>query len=280
MPTPSVPKEPPGIQPSVAIPDKKKGLSMTFYILVAGILIVGGSLYWFLVSRPAEEVVLSPTPTPTQSITPTPIVEDLSGIFDVGSVNLEISSLSENIGADLELFIETLSVVRNEFLRVDLVEDVNGTLLPLNWLDILSRDLTVYPLGLRDNVTDSVVLVYGQSEKFNPDGSINLSIQDLKKTSFVSRISDDIAVGAMMRDWESTIADDLASYLFIDDTADEESVNFADNVYRDVNIRYKNFPFPDITIDYAIVEAASQSYLVIAGSRETVYSAIDVLLGF
>ena len=47
---------------------------------------------------------------------------------------------------------------------------------------------------------------------------------------------------------------------------------------REVSIRYRNFPFPDITVDYAAVNSSGQNYLVISGSREAIYSAIDVLL--
>jgi len=82
----------------------------------------------------------------------------------------------------------------------------------------------------------------------------------------------------LMTDWEFTIENDLAGYLLIADTSKEASVNFLDNAYREVSIRYKNFPFADMTIDYAVISIDGNSYLVISGSRESMYSAIDVLL--
>src|SRR3990167_11047027 len=277
---PSGPFKAPEIQPSITVPGEKRRISMTFYLIIAGVLVVGGFLYWFLVLRVAEPgVVLSPTPTPTstQTVTPTPLAKNLSDIFEGAPVNFEVT-LSENLGQDFKTFVGTLSVVRNEFLKVNLVEDVDGTLAPLNFLDMLDMDLTIYPAALRDNVVDSIVTVYGQSEMFNEDGSVNLSTQNLKKTAFVARVRDMAAVELMMKDWESTIAGDLADYLLVEDTSKEESVNFLDNAYRGASIRYKNFPFPDVTVDYAVVEAAGQNYLVIAGSRETMYAAIDALL--
>ena len=86
------------------------------------------------------------------------------------------------------------------------------------------------------------------------------------------------AVKMMMRDWEITIVDDLTDYLLISDTLESGSPAFLDNTYRGVPIRYRNFPSPDVTVDYAIVNAADQNYLVISGSRESMFAAIDVLL--
>ena len=77
---PSGPFKEPKVQPSIAVPGEKKGLSTTFYLLIAGLLVVGGFLYWFMVLRVAEpEVVVSPTPIPT--VTPTPVIRNLSDIF-------------------------------------------------------------------------------------------------------------------------------------------------------------------------------------------------------
>lgn len=291
LPTPTIPQKPvtqykppsiqpsvPAIQPSISVPGQKKGLSMTFYLLIAGVLVIGGFLYWFLVLRTAEPgITLSPTPTPTQTVTPTPVIKNLSDIFGGTPVNFEIVS-SGNLGQDFKTFVGTLSVAGKEFIEINLVESVDNTLVPATFLDMFDMDLILYPAAFRDNVLDSAVVIYGQSEAFNADGSINFNAQNLKKTAFISRVRDRAAVESMMKDWEPTIAEDLASYLLVPDTSKEESVNFLGNAYRGASIRYKNFPFPDATVDYAVVEAAGQSYLVIAGSREAMYAAIDALI--
>lgn len=291
LPTPAVPQKPgmplkpptiqpsaPITQPSISVPGQRKGWSTTFYLLIAGILVIGGFLYWFLVLRTTEPgITLSPTPTPTQTVTPTPVIKNLSDIFEGTPVNFEVVS-SGNLGQDFKTFIGTLSVAGREFTKINLVETVDNVLIPTTFLDVFDADLILYPADFRDNVLDSTVVVYGQSEAFNADGSINFNVQNLKKTAFVSRVRDGAAVEAMMRDWELTLAKDLADYLLIADVSKEESINFLDNFYRDTSIRYKNFPLPDVTVDYAVVEAAGQSYLIIAGSREAMYAAIDDLL--
>ena len=282
---PSGPFKEPKVQPSIAVPGEKKGLSTTFYLLIAGLLVVGGFLYWFMVLRVAEpEVVVSPTPIPT--VTPTPVIRNLSDIFFAKGgpasggtpINFEIV-LSDNISSDFKTFVNTLTVASGDFLKINLVKDAGGTLVPLNWLDMFDMDLAIYPFDLKDSIANSATLVYGQTEMFSKEGVISFDAQDLKKTVFVARVMDMAAVKLMMKDWELTIVEDLADYLLIADTSKEASVNFLDNAYRGASIRYKNFPFPDVAVDYAVVEAAGQSYLVIVGSREAMYATIDVLLG-
>lgn len=275
---PEMPK-PPVIQPPIVIPQEKKGfLGPMFYILIAGALVVGGVLYWYFVLRiPAPEVVLSPTPTPI--LTPTPVIKNLGDVFKGAPVNFEIAvSVNFSIGQSFKAFVSTLSIANNEFSKINLLENIEGALVPLNFLDVFGMDLIAYPPALKDNVVDSIIGVYGQSEIFNKDGGRDFIAKSLKKTAFVARIKDEVAVQSAMKSWEITIAKDLADYLLIPDTSKETNASFLDNTYRGVPIRYMNFPFPDITVDYAMVEAAGQSYLVIAGSRESIYAAIDVLL--
>ena len=60
-----------------------------------------------------------------------------------------------------------------------------------------------------------------------------------------------------------------------------EVKEFLDTNYNGVSIRYKNFPYADKSVDYAIVTALNgKNYLVITGSREAMYGSIDKLKGF
>ncbi|MBI4158212.1 MAG: hypothetical protein HY505_01130 [Candidatus Yanofskybacteria bacterium] len=275
----SIPFKPPGpfkapeIQPSMTVPSEKKGLSAMFYLLIAGILVIGGVFYWFYLRPMESEIVPSPIPTAT----PTPVIKNLNEIFAGVPVNFDVS-LSESVSSDFKTFANTLTVVSGEFVKINLVQDLDGTLVSLNFLDMFDMASTVYPSALRNSITDSAMLVFSQVEIFKEDGTIDFdTTQNLKKTVFMARVMDMSAVELMMKDWELTIAEDLGDYLLIEDTSEEESVNFLNNTYRGVSIRYKNFPFPDITVDYAVVEAAGQNYLIIASSREAMYAAIDVL---
>jgi len=53
---------------------------------------------------------------------------------------------------------------------------------------------------------------------------------------------------------------------------------FRDNSYQGVAIRFKNFPNPDRSIDYAVMSSNGKTYLVLAGSREAMFAAIDAFM--
>lgn len=282
-PAPTLPKPSP-VQPLITVPTAKKGfpgpslglgLGRTAYIIIAGVLIVGGFMYWFLILRTSTpEVVVTPIPSPAPS--PTPTVKSLSSIFGGTPVNFEVAQ-GQNIAADLKIFIEALNIAKGGFTEINLMEDFQGTLVPIGLLDMFDIAPVVYPAGLRDQITDSIVAAYGQSEGFNADGSVNFNSQGSKEVVFAARVKNKLAVEAIMTDWETTIVNDLAKYLLVSDTSKEASVNFLDNSYRDASIRYKNFPLPDASVDYSVINASGQSYLIIAGSREAMYSAIDAI---
>ena len=289
LPSTAIPKEPiglskpPEIQPSVIIPGEKRRFGATMlYLFIAGIFVIGGFSYWYLVLRVSEpEVIMSPVPEPTRTVTPTPVVKSLKDIFgkDRGfEFSLFDIGTSKNVSDDFKVFVKTLKVPNRGLLRIDLVQDINGTLVPLSWLDMFDMNLTFYPSGLRVSIVDSVTLVYGQSEIFKKDGTVSFNAKDVKKTVFVARIADTASIDTIMKDWEPTISDDLADYLLIDDALiNGKDVKFLNNIYNGVAIKYKNFPFPDTTVDYAVFKAAGQNYLVIAGSREAMYVVIDML---
>jgi hypothetical protein len=67
--------------------------------------------------------------------------------------------------------------------------------------------------------------------------------------------------------------------LFGYDIAKQAAASFASGTYRQVPLRYKNFPGPDRSLDYGIVTASNnKNYLVLAGSREAMFYAIDQLM--
>ncbi len=91
------------------------------------------------------------------------------------------------------------------------------------------------------------------------------------RAGFVVQIIDHEVLKAGLRDWENTMKEDL-ELMFLEQELDESTTEeFQDNIYRDIDIRYLNFPDPSLTIDYAIVE----DYLVITTSRESMYVVID-----
>jgi hypothetical protein len=78
-----------------------------------------------------------------------------------------------------------------------------------------------------------------------------------------------------LRIWEQTLTNDTLKLLLLKDRIPTPSADkFRSNIYRDVAIRYLNFPNPDLSVDYAMMD----NKLIIATSRESMFRTIDVLL--
>jgi len=76
-----------------------------------------------------------------------------------------------------------------------------------------------------------------------------------------------------LRNWESSIVNDLKSMLLTDEIPVSATQEFQDNFYQWTFIRYMNFSTPDLSLDYGLVDEK----LVIATSREAMYAVIDSL---
>ena len=96
-----------------------------------------------------------------------------------------------------------------------------------------------------------------------------------ERLGLVIKLKDNVEAAETMKGWEKDIKDDLSS-LFLGLDIPDLAVEFNDNVYQGKNIRYVNFPDPDLSIDYAIVD----DKLLIATSRESMYAVIDALSSF
>jgi len=77
-----------------------------------------------------------------------------------------------------------------------------------------------------------------------------------------------------LRDWEKDIKDDLKSIFLAVELPESATQDFQDNVHQEKDIRFINFPNPDLSIDYAVVS----DKLIITTSRDSMFAAIDALL--
>ena len=267
---PTAPKLEP--KPQIYVPEggQKGGNRNTLFIIIGVVAILAGFAYWFFVLRsPAPEVVQG-TPTPFPTATP---IQDLNSIFS--GINTENVSVKDP-STDLNTIIKTLAINGGEFKNLNITSESKGQFV-LGLLDFLSKPAQ----QLVDNMgADYKVLLYGQKEVFDTKGQLKTDSVVEKRLVFVNEVKDAVAAFQIGKNWEASMNEDLKS-VFKFDPKKQQSKDFGDNSYRGVNIRYKNFKYADKSIDYAIVPALnSKSYLVISGSREAIYSAIDKLKGF
>ena len=257
------------------VPETPKAQSNSRNLLFIGIgvaVIVFGVLYWFLFIRPAAtDVAEVPIETFTPRPTATPRVA-IASIFPSSAGTIAFTA-----GADpFQTFTAGLKtiVVSSGRLGVLTVSDANTgqPLLPFGFFD---RLLVPYPVELKPALgnDDGVILAYGQQESFSTKGQVVQNATASTRFAFVTQVSDFAA--ATLRTWEPTMTDTLAALFGV--TKTKNSGPFSDALYQGTSIRFKNFAYPDMAIDYALVPYNGVTYLVMANSRETMFAVISAL---
>lgn len=249
------------------------GSGMTTGIVSTVVLavIIYGLIYYFFLR---EEAIITPTPIPTPVRT-SPITEinELEEIFRTTPVTtFSLPSDLNRLTPELQLFLEKEALVQKEFKRIRFLPTQPGEV--LTFPTLLNKLAIKYPVELSSWLkNNSIVFLYGQMEKFND------SDESGKRWVFIIEIKDANRIIEIMRNWETTMSGNLKD-LFIIDPLKEASGPFLDNEYKTAKIRYKNFPLPDKTIDYAIVSSLTgRYYLILTNSRESMYSPIDRIKG-
>jgi hypothetical protein len=237
------------------------GKILIFLILMVSI---GGGVYWyFFYRKPIVEIVVTPTPIPTQQ------VAYLSELF-INDQNFNIPQGSLNPTEDFNNFLSGLNIGNGEFVRLNIF----GKTGKLGVAGIFNEFVINYPVQINDilNKDDSIILAYGQSEIFSPDGQISQPARAPARLALIIETTDAIKLNDLLGTWEKTMTQDLAPLFGYDPTKGGELMT---NESQQGKIRYKNFPYPDRTLDYAIISSKNgKSYLIMAGSRGATLHAI------
>lgn len=266
---PPVPPTQKESKPSIYVPEVPRGGGNRKMLFggIAVLVVLAGVLYWFLVLKPSNQEIVeeSPTPIPTEVMVP-----KLADIFS-GTVS-PITVDRANLAQSLREKVEAMDVTTGTFAKVS-ISDSEG-------LNVSLNDLVAIPQEVKDGLgLDFVVLVYGQREAFDGKGMPVTPTKSIDKLALVFEVKDRTLADQAMHNWEKTMAKDL-QVAFSHDVLKESSKEFLDNYYQGNPIRYKNFSYPDSSIDYAIVLGSNaNNYLVISSSRESIYAAIDKIKG-
>lgn len=249
------------------------GSGMTTGVISTMILavIIYGLIYYFFLR---EEAIITSTPVPTP-IRTSPIIEtnELEEIFrTMPVITFSLSVDSDRLIPEFQAFLEKDALIQQEFKKIRFLSVQQGEVLAFTAL--LDKLAIKYPIELNDWLkNNNIALLYGQMEKFDD------SSKSGKRLVLITEIKDADKVIEIMKNWEITIASNLKD-LFDIDPSKEASKLFLNNEYETVKIRYKNFPLPDKTVDYAVVSSLTgRYYLILTNSRESMYSPIDRIKG-
>lgn len=241
--------------------------------LIAGVAVLFGILYWFLIIRPQTPQIAEETPTPTPTAAP---IQDLTVIFS-GTQTQTALLMTDITADDFAQSLKNGTINSGKFIKIYTSEnDTSSTIIKL-----LDNFILSYPLGLKGLTgQDYLLLIYGQKEFFDTNGQPKVGVQTESRIISINEVKSASVALQLGKEWELNMSESLKE-LFSLDVSKQASPDFLDNTYRGVSIRYKNFPYSDRSIDYAIILASNgKSYLVITNSRESMYSAIDKLVGF
>lgn len=259
-----IPKPLPPLPPS----RKRFSISPKFLITVLVILAVFVGAWYFLTRESEEIIIFTPTPTPT----PTPLT-----LFQlITSVNQITISSTENFLNALNNEIKLMTPMAGEFTHLIITNETGEYSIS----EIFKRLNINFPSGVIESLDgeDWMLFTYGQQEMFDTKGILTFNQIPKMKLGLVAKTTNPELLRSVLNSWEITITNDWDN-LFGLDSKKAMSQVFLDNIYGGADIRYRNFPFADSSIDYAIVNLPkfNLNYFVITNSRESAYSAIDLL---
>ena len=235
----STPPKPELLKPPESKKSNKKTI-ITIIIIIA--LIAIGVYYW------QKEKALSEPETPISLIesAETKIIE-----INPGQETLVFSKIkqeakeSQEIGSFKRILIKKTTSQKKDFVNFSEFSDL--------------LDLNV-PKEITDNIKDYTAFLYSQKE-----GS---------RMGIVLLIDPSYSPTKDMRNWETTIAEDLRPIYLEEEPQEPANKNFKGVVYSDTAIRYINLPDQSLTMSSAIL----YNYMVITTSKESTFKAIDELL--
>lgn len=260
----------PGLDQAAA---PKTRISARAYLMVGLLAILAGAFYWFVTSSRDEEIE-EPEETVRPSVQLSPSASSIR--TKLGGVPQTIT-LTESQAplADFQAQIRDMIVAGGQMKHIQLSAAAGGT--ELSPVELLDRLLVPYPSDLKSSLgPDTAIAVYGQRESFDQKGQLNPNGPLQKRLVLISEVKDAALLIQTLALWEPTMPQSFAT-LFEFDAAKASPRMFSDGTYGGASIRYMNFPYADKSLDYAIVPSGGKAYLVIAGSKEAIFSAVDLL---
>ncbi len=243
------------------------------YLVIIILALLAGGAYWYFSSQ--EEEIAQTTPTPTRTATPTP-TPTLSSIFGNATPVL-IPVISGNPKDDFYVKLNAVALTGGTFQPLSITSETKGGG-ELSPLELMDRFLVSYPPEMKTSLGgETLILAYGQQESYDAKGTLKTGAPVQKRLVLISEVRDSAGLAAALTAWEKTMTDSLGGLLNFS-KAKSASAAFLDNIYRGAGIRYKNFAYPDVSIDYSVVSASNgKSYLVITNSRESTYATVSRL---
>lgn len=272
---PALPKTPAIIAP--APEDAPSSLAHKVLYAVSGIVVVG--IIWAIGTSIFGNTADNLASTPTPALTPisTPVKTALPSRTPIGIKTLQsyLGTPTQSIDLGKGFTASTLGSL----------PQVGGQITPVSALfngkqaDArigLQTLFSAIPTALLDAVASEWALgVFGQTETFTPQGQLQQLSAPQGRTIIVVELANTATATSALTSWEaSSLISNAASVLGYTPTQPA----LQQGSYKNIAVRYQNFPTANYSVDYAIVLASNgKSYLVMTGSRQSMFAVIDQL---
>jgi len=262
-------------------------LAWLLVILIIAGLAAGGWFYWqTLMPEPSATPSIEPTPS-TTSPTPTPP----AALFEMESTEIIETAAEPDYISNLtkEKFNQLASTTKSAGNFTQILFRINGDKVKFasftNTAEILGLDLffmaaecyqqqcVFSPPPLKDYLNDNLAsfFVYSQTVGTSPSSEVE------GRAGLVVGINNAKAVASttgIMQSWEEYLPEALQTLFFDKQITKLPDTGFRDNGYKNIAIRYMNFPDSGLSFDWTIIDEK----LLITTSKESMYAAIDRLL--
>lgn len=244
-------------------PSSKSKLSPTTLILLALALgIIGFSVWFFVFYKPATPNV-SDSPTPI--VTSIPIAAPLPPLETVFlKVESVVSPLSDDFFNNFQIQVDAKQLT----IREPALYKVGDSSTSVRY------SLSNFSAGTLMNVPASLISAVEDGDLY-----VTLMPKTIGGVSYglIIKTKAPVDVNMALKDWEKILSSDLDK-LFNINSAKAGFTGFKENnvSYPGVVVHYRNFPDPNLTIDYATVSAPNgENYFVFTNSREHIFSIIE-----
>jgi len=265
------------IPPPVVIPPPAsggKGRLVLFGILgILGIVILA-ILVSALMGGNGEQVA-EDTPTPSASATVSPRAKTLTSYFGTPKSTLTLGNAAA-AASDFRNALLTAQPAAKQALAME----IRGAGGPMSADAFMKAVFASVPADVTAALAaDWTAFAYGQTEIFGTDGTALANPPLATRPVLVFEIADASKANQAMQAWEGTDFASAAAAALGYDTAKALVETFGSGTYRQIPVRYRNFPYADLSADWAVMLASNgKNYLIISASRESMFFAVDQLM--
>ena len=258
--------------------DAPKGGNKNMLLIGLAVLVVLlGVFYWYFMIRDSgtDTAIESPIVTFTPRPTATPIVDILGAVFPNRGGLIVLPASGDPTSAFNNAIASQPNITPGSLTSVDISAGASPSAQLLTIPTLFNRFVASYPPAFGAALGSHFkFLLYGQKEAFDVKGKPVVGAAAGARLVMVSEIASSSAT--ILQGWESTMSTDLASVMNI--VPAKNKGPFMTTTYSGISIRFKNFGYPDHSIDYTILQYGNKTYMIMASSREAMFAAVDAFV--